>query len=293
MRRKNLNVMFVTFIATLLVGCSNTNNTPTNNENSSVKNEATENASTDETITSETTETSGKEFEFCIIDYLTDAEVVETVFSVSEGERPCVNVTHADGTTQYHELYEEQGEILWSAVVQGENKGIWGGDYKISTKESMEIPSTTVEQTEPPTQEVVHKHSYSETIITEALCNTTGIKQYSCECGDSYTEEYIDTHNHQADGNSVIVMEPTCTEEGLSSEHCKYCKAQLNYRVNIPALGHTPNDFWIYHHGTGTYRLGCARCNTLIDETTDEPEGVEIQDFYPRDGLEIIDPFPR
>lgn len=305
MRRKSVNLFVVTLITTMLVGCSNAENTSTNSENSSLKNESTENVSTDEIIatesietssitsTEESTKTSVEEFDFRIIDYLTDAEVVETVFSVSEEGRPCVNVTHADGTTQYHELYEEQGEILWSAVVQGENEGIWGGDYRIATQEPAELPSTTVEPTEPSTQEVVHKHSYKETIIKEAFCHEAGVKSYSCSCGDSYEEEYSDSWNHQGDGNSVIVMAPTCTEEGLASEHCKHCKAQLNYRVNIPALGHVPEDFWIYHHGTGTYRLGCANCGVLLEERNDEPEGVEIQDFYPRDGLEIIDPFPR
>lgn len=305
MKRKNIKILVVAFAAAMLVGCGNAGNTSTNSENSSLKNEATENVSTDEIIisestdkptstsTEESTEAFVDEFDFCIIDYLTDAEVVETVFSVSEEGRPCVSVTHADGTTQYHELYEEQGEILWSAVVRGENEGIWGGDYKIATQEPTEPPSTTVESTEPSTQEVVHKHSYSETIITEALCNTTGIKQYSCTCGDSYTKEYIDTWNHKRDGIRVTDKEPTCTESGQTYEHCIYCGTWMYPEQGAPALGHIPDSYWIYHHGTGTYRLGCANCGVLLEERSDEPEGVEIQDFYPRDGLEIIDPFPR
>ena len=291
MKRKNLKLLVVALTAAMLVGCGNTGNTSNKNESGSVKNETTENTSVDETITHETTEepisnlesteTPAEQFEFYIIDYLTDAEVVETVFSISEEGRPCVNVTHADGTTQYHEVYEEQGEILWSAVVRGENEGIWGGDYKIPTQESTEMPTPTEESTEPPTQETVHKHSYSETIITEALCNTTGVKQYSCQCGDSYTEEYIDSHNHQSDGNPRVLKESDCDSQGIYGETCTRCGLGLNYKMLDPT-GHTPNDYWIYHHGTGTYILGCANCGVLLDETTEKPEGVEIQDFYPR-----------
>lgn len=309
MKRKNIKILVVVLTAAMLVGCGNTGNTSTKNESGSVKNETIENTSVDETITHEiteeptpteestsnleSTETPAEQFEFYIIDYLTDAEVVETVFSISEEGRPCVNVTHADGTTQYHEVYEEQGEILWSAVVRGENEGIWGGDYKIPTKESTEMPTPTEEPTEPPTQETVHKHSYSESIITEALCNTTGVKRYSCSCGDSYEEEYINTWNHKSDGVRVTDKEPTCTESGQTYEHCIYCGTWMYPEQGAPALGHTPDSYWIYHHGTGTYRLGCANCGVLLEERNDEPEGVEIRDFYPRDGLEIIDPFPR
>lgn len=293
MRRKNVNLFVVALITTMLVGCGNAENTSTNSEKSSVKNETTENVSTDETIasestetptstsTEESTETSDEEFEFRIIDYLTDAEVVETVFSVSEEGRPCVNVTHADGTTQYHELYEEQGEILWSAVVRGENEGIWGGDYKIPTKESTEMPTPTEEPTEPSTQEAVHKHSYTETIVTEALCNTTGIKQYSCSCGDSYRKEYIDTHNHQGDGNPRVLKESSCESRGIYGEVCIRCGLYVN-STTLDTTGHEPWSYWIYHHGIGTYRRGCNNCSKLLDETTEKPEGVEIRDFYPR-----------
>ena len=157
------------------------------------------------------------------------------------------------------------------------------------TSEMPETSTSTVESTEIPK----HTHNYIEAVITEALCNTTGVKQYSCECGDSYMKEYVDTWNHKRDGNRVVGTEATCEEPGTTYEHCIHCGTWMYPEEGAPAKGHEPWDYWIYHHGTGTYRRGCNNCGKLLDETTEKPEGVEIRDFYPRDGLEIIDPFPR
>lgn len=145
---------------------------------------------------------------------------------------------------------------------------------EVPTPIPTEIPTSTPEPTP-------HEHSYTVTIITEALCNTTGVKQYSCSCGDSYNKEYIDSHNHQGDGNPRVLKESDCETRGIYGEICIRCGLYVNSKTLDPT-GHTPDSYWIYHHGTGTYRLGCANCGVLLDETTEKPEGVEIRDFYPR-----------
>ena len=230
-----------------------------------------------DTTTPELADTQVNEFEFYIIDYLTESEVVETVYSVSEEGRPCVTVTHADGTTQRHELYEEQGEILWFAVVKGENEGEWGGDYKIPGSEEIE-PTPTTETTTP---EPVHEHSYTETIIVEGTCTTWGTKRYTCSCGDSYEKEYA--LDHVSDGNRVVTHEPTCSSEGASGEHCIYCGERM-YGRSIPATGeHVPEDYWSCYTPTGDYYLNCSICSHVITHTTTRPEGVEIREYAPID----------
>ena len=52
------------------------------------------------------------------------------------------------------------------------------------TKETTEALAETPEPTEEP-----HTHNYTETITTEASCETVGLKTFTCECGDTYTEE--------------------------------------------------------------------------------------------------------
>lgn len=46
-----------------------------------------------------------------------------------------------------------------------------------------------------------HKHDYIETVTTEASCTENGVKTYTCDCGDSYTEDIpAKGHNYNADG---------------------------------------------------------------------------------------------
>jgi len=252
--------------------------------------------STEEPITTpEPTETPVEEFEIYIIDYLTDSEVIETVYSVDEEGRPLATVTHADGTIQWHTLYVENGEILWFAEVKGENEGGWGGDYKIPSSvetEATETPAPTEEptpeQTETPVSE--HEHSYTKTILQEATsCSIAGTKLFACSCGHSYEKQYYG--DCIGDGNPVVIFSPTCTDQGLSSEHCIVCGRQMNYQLNMPATGHTPKDHWEYFTHTGNYYLACSICNRVITSTTTRPEGVEINEITPIDS-NTLQPIP-
>ncbi len=48
-----------------------------------------------------------------------------------------------------------------------------------------EAPTTTAT---PESTETPHEHTYTETVTTEPTCETDGVKTFTCECGDSYTE---------------------------------------------------------------------------------------------------------
>lgn len=46
-----------------------------------------------------------------------------------------------------------------------------------------------------------HEHHYDETITKEATCTEEGVKTYTCECGDSYTEPIpVKEHSYGEDG---------------------------------------------------------------------------------------------
>ena len=45
-----------------------------------------------------------------------------------------------------------------------------------------------------------HTHSYTEEVVEEATCTEPGQKRYSCDCGDSYTEEIPATGHSFVDG---------------------------------------------------------------------------------------------
>lgn len=144
------------------------------------------------------------------------------------------------------------------------------------TPEPTEEPTPTPEPTETPSPTPVHKHSYTETIVTEALCNTTGVKRYTCSCGNSYEEEYIDTHNHQRDGIPKVISEPTCTRPGAYGETCIYCGRGLKTST-LDIIDHVPADYWMYYPEENLYYLGCINC----------PHNIEVTSVKPNDGREI------
>ena len=277
----------VTMTSLLLVGCGaketvTDNNTAIETENNVAEIETSSTETEELTSTLEQAETSADEFEFYIIDYLTDAEVTETVYSVSEEGRPCVTVTHADGTTQRHELYEEQGEILWFAVVKGENEGEWGGNYNIPNSEEKETtfatetttPTPTEEPTETPTQEPAHEHNYSVTVIKEATCTgkivfgglseaeASGEKLYSCSCGHSYTET-ISPIYCESDGNFVTIRAATCGMEGEIADHCKHCGREMVCKAT-PMTEHVPT-IRVDVPEDGKWFIPCEYCGTTIE----------------------------
>jgi len=81
-------------------------------------------------------------------------------------------------------------------------------------------PTATSTPTPTPT-EIPHEHSYAESITVEVLCETDGVKTFTCECGDSYTEEIKATgHSY---GEYVYNNDATMEKDGTQSRTCKVC----------------------------------------------------------------------
>lgn len=49
-----------------------------------------------------------------------------------------------------------------------------------------------------------HQHDYKETVTTEASCTEKGVKTYTCDCGDSYTEDIPAMGHNYAGGECTI-----------------------------------------------------------------------------------------
>lgn len=86
---------------------------------------------------------------------------------------------------------------------------------EVATSETtVEVDATTTpEQTEAP-----HEHTYIEDITTEATCNTDGVKTFTCECGDSYTETITAT-GHIFE-NYTSNNDATYTADGTETATC-------------------------------------------------------------------------
>ncbi len=84
-----------------------------------------------------------------------------------------------------------------------------------------------------------HTHSYGEKITTPATCEVKGVKTFTCECGDSYTEE-IPASGHKTVTDMPVA--PTCTLTGKTEgTHCSVCSKVLKAPEAVPATGHKWN----------------------------------------------------
>ena len=81
-----------------------------------------------------------------------------------------------------------------------------------------------------------HTHSYTVKITKQPTCTEKGDKTYTCDCGESYTEEV------SAPGHKEVVdkaVAPTCTKSGLTKgKHCSVCGKVLTAQKKISAQGH-------------------------------------------------------
>lgn len=57
---------------------------------------------------------------------------------------------------------------------------------------------------DPVPEQPAHTHSYIEVVTTPATCTTAGVKTYTCECNDSYTEEIPATGHNFVNGVCTV-----------------------------------------------------------------------------------------
>ena len=112
-----------------------------------------------------------------------------------------------------------------------------------------------------------HKHSYTS-VVTDPTCTEEGYTTYTCKCGDTYVDDYVDpAHtlvNHKA-------KNATCTEPG-NGAYVACSKCSYSTYVATPALGHDYKSEVIKNptmEEAGIRRYTCSRCNDTYDEEID------------------------
>lgn len=126
---------------------------------------------------------------------------------------------------------------------------------------SSEIPASE-------TIKISHEHSYSGTVTSESTCTKKGSIKYTCDCGDSYTEEIpLKSHNEVTDYGKAA----TCTETGLTDGlHCSVCKKVLVAQSEIPKTNHEYNaSYKVIKDATCTEK-GTIRYYCICGKTKDE-----------------------
>lgn len=146
-----------------------------------------------------------------------------------------------------------------------------------STATSDNEQGTEVQQTE--TQETEHTHSYVEEITTEATCEVDGVKMFTCECGDSYTEVITATgHNYEEVADSAVTA--TCAKDGKEVDtKCTICGNVIEGEA-IPSLAHSYGEY-VYNNDATTSADGTetATCSVCGGTTTRAKAGTMIVEY--------------
>ena len=79
----------------------------------------------------------------------------------------------------------------------------------------------------------IHTHSYTSKITKAATCIATGVKTYTCSCGDTYTET-IPATGHKSSG-WIVDKAASIGVKGSKHKECAVCKKVLE-TAEIPAL---------------------------------------------------------
>ena len=134
-----------------------------------------------------------------------------------------------------------------------------------------EDSTTPEEPTEPP-----HEHAYTEAVTTEATCTEAGEKTFTCDCGDTYTEQIEATgHNYEAVADSEVSA--SCTNDGKEADiKCSLCDDVITGAV-IPALSHSYGDY-VYNNDATTEKDGTetATCSACGDKATRTKDGTKL-----------------
>lgn len=132
------------------------------------------------------------------------------------------------------------------------------------------------------TQETEHTHTYVEEVTTEVTCEVDGLKTFSCECGDSYTEA-ITAIGHKYEEVEASAVEATCAKEGKEVDtKCSNC-GNVVTGAAIPSLAHTYGEY-VYNNDAsyeadGTESATCSVCGKISTRTKEGTKIVEYPEF--------------
>lgn len=125
--------------------------------------------------------------------------------------------------------------------------------------------------------EAIHTHSYTEKVTKAATCTNTGVKKYTCSCGDSYTKT-ISKKVHTIQKDAAVAA--TCTANGHTEKsYCSVCGTVITASKTIPATGHTWDLGKVTKQATATENgikiYTCTKCNKT--KTTTIPRSARPQ----------------
>lgn len=123
-----------------------------------------------------------------------------------------------------------------------------------------------------------HEHNYTQT-VTAPTCTAQGYTTYTCECGESYIDNYVDKLGHLLTP-WITDKEETCFEDGHEYQACSICKAII--QEGTINAHHTEGEWTIEKEPTclesGIKRKYCLKCEALLEEDTIKAIGHAYKD---------------
>ena len=95
-----------------------------------------------------------------------------------------------------------------------------------------------------------HTHSYTSQVTKQPTCTATGVKTYTCECGNSYTEDIKATGHNYVDQ----IVAPTTTDKGYTEHTCSVCGYSYKDNYKEPTKP-TASIKYQYNSKHDTFRL--------------------------------------
>lgn len=145
----------------------------------------------------------------------------------------------------------------------------WSHAFYGTQEESQpQTPPQQETQPETPPQQEAHTHSWIEQTpeFEYVSCTADGVKTYVCSCGET-KRETVPAPGHDLAEDSMT--EPTCTEIGRKTMHCKRCGA--GFITEYPAAGHS----WsAWEQDTGrVHKRTCSVCGAEETANHNIPSG--------------------
>ena len=109
-----------------------------------------------------------------------------------------------------------------------------------------------------------HTHEY-EKVVTNPTCTSEGYTTYTCSCGDTYTDNFVEKVEHSYEAN---VIEKTCTKSGYTEY---VCNCGDSYKTDyVYATGHEYGYWKTVKEPTesekGQREKTCAACGNVVSE---------------------------
>ncbi len=139
-----------------------------------------------------------------------DPNTLKVTFYDSESCAPKVTAFEGDDIAITTGAYQRAGHkfLGWSTSASATSPTYTSGD-RITLNGDMTLYA------------VWHEHHYSSSVTKQPTCTATGVKTFTCSCGESYTES-VPAKGHTEVKDAAVAA--TCTATGLTEgKHCSVC----------------------------------------------------------------------